>query len=212
MFTIYIWLIILNFELKYAINETYGLRAKLKNHLNQIWNIITLISIILFIIGMILRFIPNSKCLLAARVIMCVDVLFWYTKVLQAYWFIRSLGPMLVLVERMTVQVLLYLAILALFIFSFGVATQSLMYPNQELDKNLLKNIFFPSFFVIAREYYTRNEMMNADSCKSSTFGSTSPRANCPDEVGANFSLALYVIYIVFINLVLVNLLIAIFR
>lgn len=163
-------------------------------------------------IGMILRFIPNRKCLLGARVILCIDILFWYTKMLQAYWFIRSLGPILVLVERMAVQVLLYLTIFVLFIFSFGVATQSLMYPNQKLDKNLLKNIFFPSFFIIAREYYTRNEIMNADACKSSEFSSASPREDCPDEVGADVSLALYVIYIVFMNLVLVNLLIAIFR
>jgi hypothetical protein len=45
--------------------------------------------------------------------------------------------------------------------FAFGVSTQALMYPNQALDKALLNNIFFPSFFVIGGEYYTKDLIMS---------------------------------------------------
>ena len=45
--------------------------------------------------------------------------------------------------------------------FAFGVSTQALMYPNQALDKTLLNNIFFPSFFVIGGEYYTKDLIMS---------------------------------------------------
>lgn len=53
-----------------------------------------------------------------------------------------------------------FLLIVVLFMFAFGVSTQSLMYHNQALNVNILKNIFFPSFFVIAGEYYTRDTIM----------------------------------------------------
>ena len=67
---------------------------------------------------------------------------------------------MLVLIERMVKQLFYFVLIVVLFMFAFGVSTQSLMYHNQPLDSELLKNVFFPSFFVIFKEYYTRNSIM----------------------------------------------------
>ena len=40
--------------------------------------------------------------------------------------------------------------------FAFGVSTQALLYHNQKLDSNLLKSVFFPAFFFIGGEYYTK--------------------------------------------------------
>ena len=37
-------------------------------------------------------------------------------------------------------------------VFTFGVTSQALMYPNQELDISLLGRIFLPAYFVIAGE------------------------------------------------------------
>jgi len=56
-----------------------------------------------------------------------------------------------------------FFIIIFLFIFAFGVSTQALLYPNQVLDENLLSNVFFPSFFVIAGEYYTRELIMSGN-------------------------------------------------
>ena len=44
--------------------------------------------------------------------------------------------------------------------FAFGVSTQALMFPNQALDDNLLRSVFFPAFFIIGGEYYTRDTIM----------------------------------------------------
>jgi len=54
-----------------------------------------------------------------------------------------------------------FISIVLVFMFAFGVSTQSLMYHNQELDRQLLKNVFFPSYFIIAGEYYTRETIMD---------------------------------------------------
>ena len=110
---------------------------------------------------MILRFIPNRQCFLAARIILSLDIIVWFVKSLKAYWFIRKLGPLLVMIERMTWHLFYFMILVVLFMFAFGVSTNSLMYPNQNLDKELLKSVFFPSFFVIFKEYYTRSEIMN---------------------------------------------------
>ena len=62
--------------------------------------------------------------------------------------------------------------------FAFGVSTQALMYPNQELGKDVLKNIFFPSFFIIGGEYYTRDLIMSGNSTKFSKFQSDQIKVN----------------------------------
>lgn len=60
-------------------------------------------------------------------------------------------------------------------VFAFGVSTQALLYPNQSLNDELLKNVFFPAYFVIGGEYYTRTDIMNAGICLSKLINSFVP-------------------------------------
>ena len=53
--------------------------------------------------------------------------------------------------------------------FAFGVSTQALMYENQTLNSDLLKNVFFPAYFIIGGEYYTREVIMSGNFCYNST-------------------------------------------
>ncbi len=68
---------------------------------------------------------------------------------------------MLVLSQRLMWDLFYYSFILILLVFAFGVSTQALMYPNQTLDRYLLKNVFFPGFFILGKEYYTREAIMS---------------------------------------------------
>jgi len=63
----------------------------------------------------------------------------------------------------MIVQMIYFLLIVLLVMFAFGIITQSLMYPNQELNVALLKRVFLPSYFVIGTQFYTRQLMMNGN-------------------------------------------------
>ena len=55
-----------------------------------------------------------------------------------------------------------YILIIIVFMMAFGVASQSLLYPNQVLNSKLLQNTFLPAYFIIAGEYYTRDTIMAA--------------------------------------------------
>ncbi len=48
-----------------------------------------------------------------------------------------------------------FLLFIIVFIFAFGVSTQALLFPNQNLDLNLLGNVFYPSFLVMTGSDYT---------------------------------------------------------
>ena len=69
---------------------------------------------------------------------------------------------MVFIIREMMVQLAFFVLILLVLWFGFGVCTQSLMYFNQKLDEDLLKNVFFPSYFIIGGEYYTKAYILNA--------------------------------------------------
>ncbi len=47
-----------------------------------------------------------------------------------------------------------FLLFIIVFIFAFGVSTQALLFPNQNLDLTLLANIFYPSFLLMTGSDY----------------------------------------------------------
>jgi hypothetical protein len=44
--------------------------------------------------------------------------------------------------------------------FAFGICTQSLMYPNQQVTSSLLGNVFLPSYFLVGSDNLLRNPIM----------------------------------------------------
>ena len=129
------------------------MRAKIKSFLFDIKNILEICGIFFFFVGMVLRFIPNYACYQSARIILCVDIIFWYIRSLFMYSFIKKMGPMLVMIQILTRNLAFLFLIILVFIFAFGISMQSLMHPNKKIGSRLLKNIFYPSFFVLAGEY-----------------------------------------------------------
>jgi hypothetical protein len=106
---------------KILINPARTLKGKWNGYIWTNWNLIGLAAIIFYYCSLILRLIPNSvSCFQAARVIFAVDVFFWFIRSLSAYWHIRKLGPILLLIQRIMEQMFYFLLIILLFLFAFG--------------------------------------------------------------------------------------------
>jgi hypothetical protein len=60
-------------------------------------------------------------------------------------------------------ELMYFLFIVIIFIFAYGVSTQSLMFHNQELNLDLIKNIFIPAYFVIGGEYMELDKLINGN-------------------------------------------------
>jgi hypothetical protein len=63
------------------------------------------------------------------------------------------------------IELIYFLLIVVLFVFAFGVSTQSMMFGNQPLNAELLRQVFFPAFFIIGGEYYTRGILYAGKNC-----------------------------------------------
>ena len=64
------------------------------------------------------------------------------------------------MINKMIRELMYFILIVLVFIFAYGVSTQSLMYHNQKLELALLKNIFFPAYFMLGGDYYEREKLM----------------------------------------------------
>ncbi len=47
-----------------------------------------------------------------------------------------------------------FIIIVFVFMFAFGVSTQALLYPNQDISPTLFGNVFLPAYFIIVGDNY----------------------------------------------------------
>lgn len=81
-------------------SEPGKLSQKIKVWLQEYWNITDLVAISVFLIGAILR-LQNQPYMGYGRVIYCVDIIFWYIRVLDIFGVNKYLGPYVMMIGKM---------------------------------------------------------------------------------------------------------------
>lgn len=82
-------------------SENRFIKKKIKFYVNDLLNMIEMGALALFLIGMVLRFIPDRGCYIAGRLFLCIDLILWFLRSLYSYTFIRSLGPKILMIIGM---------------------------------------------------------------------------------------------------------------
>lgn len=90
-----------------------------------------------------------------------------------------------------------------IFVCCFGVVTHSALYPASNFDVNLLRSLFTKAYWPV---YGTIKMLEDFD-----RFYNTDCKVDCPEESGVIFSFVVLMIYMVIANVLLLNLLIAMF-
>uniref|UniRef100_A0A8C9TB45 Transient receptor potential cation channel subfamily M member 1 n=1 Tax=Scleropages formosus TaxID=113540 RepID=A0A8C9TB45_SCLFO len=176
------------------------------------WNITDLVAISTFLLGLLLR-LQNEPYMGYGRVIYCVDIIFWYIRVLDIFGVNKYLGPYALCVLQM-IDMLYFVVIMLVVLMSFGVARQAILHPDEELTWRLARNIFYMPYWMIYGEVF-------ADSIDRKTRIHTPCGENMYDEdgkklppciPGAWLTPAIMACYLLVANILLVNLLIAVFN
>jgi hypothetical protein len=76
-------------------------KAKLIFFFTNYINVIKLAALFFFYVGIVLRFSPCDNCYQAARIILCLDLILWYFKILFGYTFLKKVGPKLFMIKQM---------------------------------------------------------------------------------------------------------------
>uniref|UniRef100_A0A669CJR9 Transient receptor potential cation channel, subfamily M, member 1a n=1 Tax=Oreochromis niloticus TaxID=8128 RepID=A0A669CJR9_ORENI len=194
-------------------SEPGKLKQKINVWLEDYWNITDLVAISVFIFGFLLRLEPEPY-MGYGRVIYCVDIIFWYIRVLDIFGVNKYLGPYVMMIGKMMIDMLYFVVIMLVVLMSFGVARQAILHPDEEPTWRLARNIFYMPYWMIYGEVF-------ADSIDRKTRIHTPCGENLYDEdgkklppciPGAWLTPAIMACYLLVANILLVNLLIAVFN
>ncbi|KAL3836238.1 hypothetical protein ACJMK2_021677, partial [Sinanodonta woodiana] len=114
------------------------------------WNVLDMLTILLFTIGMsVLMINPQPISVETARVILGMDIVLFFLRLLHAFHAHREVGPKLVMIMKMVWDLISLGAILGVFILAYAIASYAILYPNTALDIHKLMKILKRPFWNI---------------------------------------------------------------
>ncbi|CAF1449983.1 unnamed protein product [Adineta steineri] len=208
--TIILVFIMLIEEIHYFFSlDSITLSGKFKSYFRDLFKIMTLIGFILFFIGLILRFThaDDENEFVAARVVWAIDVELWWLRSLAFIIVIPFLGPHLVAIGKMLKDLSFFMCIIAIVMAGYGVASRSMVYySNPTLfndtttdtsfdGRSIFRQIIYPIYYLIYGEFGKELDDLDIE----------------PDAAWSVATHVLLAIHMLFVNILLTNLLIAMF-
>uniref|UniRef100_A0A3Q3MQ88 Transient receptor potential cation channel, subfamily M, member 1b n=1 Tax=Labrus bergylta TaxID=56723 RepID=A0A3Q3MQ88_9LABR len=195
-------------------SEPGKLKQKISVWLEEYWNITDMVAIITFLLGMMLR-LQHEPYLGYGRVIYCIDIIFWYIRVLDIFGVNKYLGPYVMMIGKMMIDMMYFVVIMLVVLMSFGVARQAILHPDEEPTWRLARNIFYMPYWMIYGEVFADSIDLYAmeinPPCGEHLYDEDGKKLP-PCIPGAWLTPAIMACYLLVANILLVNLLIAVFN
>ncbi|NWV44245.1 TRPM6 protein, partial [Grantiella picta] len=179
------------------ISEPGKFRQKVKVWIYEYWNFTDSIAIILFMIGFGLRW-SNPPVQTAGRLLYCLDIIFWYTRLLDLFAVNQHAGPYLTMIGKMTANMFYIVVMMAIVLLSFGVSRKAILSPEEFPSWTLARDIVFQPYWMMFGEVYAGE----IDVCETNE--------DCPP--GSFLTPFLQAVYLFVQYIIMVNLLIAFFN
>ncbi|OWK61589.1 Transient receptor potential cation channel subfamily M member 6 [Lonchura striata] len=179
------------------ISEPGKFCQKVKVWIYEYWNFTDSVAIILFMIGFGLRW-SNPPVQTAGRVLYCLDIIFWYTRLLDLFAVNQHAGPYLTMVGKMTGNMFYIVIMMAIVLLSFGVSRKAILSPEEPPSWTLARDIVFQPYWMMFGEVYAGE----IDVCEANE--------DCPP--GSFLTPFLQAVYLFVQYIIMVNLLIAFFN
>ncbi|XP_077452080.1 transient receptor potential cation channel subfamily M member 1-like isoform X2 [Stigmatopora argus] len=195
-------------------SEPGKLKQKISVWLEEYWNITDLVAIITFLLGLMLR-LQREPYMGYGRVIYCIDIIFWYIRVLDIFGVNKYLGPYVMMIGKMMIDMMYFVVIMLVVLMSFGVARQAILHPDEEPTWRLARNIFYMPYWMIYGEVFADSIDLYAmeinPPCGEHLYDEDGKKLP-PCIPGAWLTPAIMACYLLVANILLVNLLIAVFN
>ncbi|KFR14132.1 Transient receptor potential cation channel subfamily M member 6, partial [Opisthocomus hoazin] len=179
------------------ISEPGKFQQKVKVWIYEYWNFTDSIAVILFVIGFGLRW-SDPPVQTAGRLLYCLDIIFWYARLLDLFAVNQHAGPYLTMIGKMTANMFYIVVMMAIVLLSFGVSRKAILSPEEPPSWTLARDIVFQPYWMIYGEVYAGE----IDVCETSE--------DCPP--GSFLTPFLQAVYLFVQYIIMVNLLIAFFN
>ncbi|KAL6465938.1 hypothetical protein MHYP_G00260710 [Metynnis hypsauchen] len=179
------------------LSEPRRFQKKLKLWFSEYWNIHDFVAILLFFTGLALRW-QTGVVHTAGRIIYCLDIIFWFVRVLDLLAINQKAGPYLTMITKMMSNMFYIVTIMGIVLVSFGTPRGSILKPYEDPSWDLLKDVLFQPYFMMFGEVYA---------------GEINPCEENPDcPPGSFLNPLLQAVYLFMQYIIMVNLLIAFYN
>ncbi|XP_068222859.1 transient receptor potential cation channel subfamily M member 4-like [Palaemon carinicauda] len=211
--------------------QSTTLAGKISDWSNSVWNRFDFLALTLAIIALVLRLFRST--FKWGRIAYAINTTVFYCRLFRIYHVNYHLGPKLIIFNRMIKEVLVFLGLLVIFVLGYGIASQGLQHPSRRIPSLNISSIGMIFEDVLLTPYWQMygelllDEVEGNDkdlchqgsctldaSCRLENNTCTTTRANCVCESAADYSWVVSVLlffYLIIGNIMLLNLLIAIF-
>ncbi|XP_064925276.1 transient receptor potential cation channel subfamily M member 8 isoform X4 [Columba livia] len=182
------------------------------------WNVMDTLAIFYFVAGIVFRLNSSDESSwYSGRVIFCLDYIVFTLRLIHIFTVSRNLGPKIIMLQRMMIDVFFFLFLFAVWMVAFGVARQGILRKNEHRWEWIFRSVIYEPYLAMFGQYPddVDGTTYNFDRC---TFSGNESKPLCV-ELDANnqprfpewITIPLVCIYMLSTNILLVNLLVAMF-
>ncbi|KAK3595125.1 hypothetical protein CHS0354_002378 [Potamilus streckersoni] len=192
--------------------DEHSVMFKICSWLRGMWNRFDLLMLIFFLASVILRFVLNEDQFSWTRITYSIALAMYYLRFMQVFFAEKHIGPKVIMIKNMIVDLLFFMVIFVIFLLSFGIVYQANLFPNSVPSWYLLKSVIYMPYWQLYGELFLDEmESKHNDGCvnNETVWRATDGQGRCPAD---NVLVPLLgAIYMILTNILLINLLIAMF-
>uniref|UniRef100_A0A669B4B8 Transient receptor potential cation channel, subfamily M, member 2 n=1 Tax=Oreochromis niloticus TaxID=8128 RepID=A0A669B4B8_ORENI len=217
---LYIWLLsVVCEEVRQLFHDPdgFGFRKKAKMYINEFWNILDVLSIILFLIGLVFRL--TTELFYLGKIILCIDFVVFCLRLMAIFTISRTLGPKIIIVRKMMMDMFFFMFLLSIWVVAYGVAKQGILIHNENRLAWIIRGVVYEPYLIIFGQFPKNidNTEFDMNSCSVNATDPLKPKCPVLNENQSPvfpewLTIIMLCVYLLFANILLLNLLIAIFN
>uniref|UniRef100_A0A8C3YSY2 Transient receptor potential cation channel subfamily M member 8 n=1 Tax=Catagonus wagneri TaxID=51154 RepID=A0A8C3YSY2_9CETA len=188
------------------------------NYFTDLWNVMDTLGLFYFIAGIVFRLHPSNKTsLYSGRVIFCLDYIIFTLRLIHIFTVSRNLGPKIIMLQRMLIDVFFFLFLFAVWMVAFGVARQGILRQNEHRWRWIFRSVIYEPYLAMFGQVPSDVDGTTYD-FSHCTFTGNESKPLCVELDEHNLprfpewiTIPLVCIYMLSTNILLVNLLVAMF-
>uniref|UniRef100_A0A669EW51 Transient receptor potential cation channel, subfamily M, member 2 n=1 Tax=Oreochromis niloticus TaxID=8128 RepID=A0A669EW51_ORENI len=207
---LYIWL------LSVVCEEVRQVRNS-KMYINEFWNILDVLSIIL--LWKSIHPLLTTELFYLGKIILCIDFVVFCLRLMAIFTISRTLGPKIIIVRKMMMDMFFFMFLLSIWVVAYGVAKQGILIHNENRLAWIIRGVVYEPYLIIFGQFPKNidNTEFDMNSCSVNATDPLKPKCPVLNENQSPvfpewLTIIMLCVYLLFANILLLNLLIAIFN
>uniref|UniRef100_A0A671N7Z5 Transient receptor potential cation channel, subfamily M, member 2 n=1 Tax=Sinocyclocheilus anshuiensis TaxID=1608454 RepID=A0A671N7Z5_9TELE len=118
-------------------------------YISDLWNILDVLSIMLFIVGLVCRLVASGTVFYVGKVVLCIDFIIFCLRLMAIFTISRTLGPKIIIVRRMMMDLFFFMFLLSIWVVAYGVAKLGILIHNEDRLNWIIRGAVYEPYLII---------------------------------------------------------------